>query len=345
MAANETPPFWFEKPGLKAWLLWPFSYVYNRAAAATMLAKHNSQVPVPVICVGNFVVGGGGKTPTALALAKTARAKGYTPGFLSRGYSGKISTATVVDLQKHNASDTGDEPLLLARQATTVVSSDRPSGAKLLVEQNCDLIIMDDGFQNPKLYKDYSIVVVDSKRGIGNGFSMPAGPLRVNLPEQLSKADSILIIGSENGSDKLIRFAAKAAKPIYSAATKLINKAQWKNKFILPFAGIADPHKFFDSLKAAGANIAQVSAFGDHHFFRNDEIKELLGKAELLGAELVTTAKDHVRLVGMGEMHNKLADNSLISEIELEFEDETIAALILDKAIANFENRSKGAHS
>lgn len=344
MAANETPPFWFEKPGLKSWFLSPFSYLYDQAASVNMLAKHTAEVPVPVICIGNFVVGGGGKTPTALALAKAAKEKGFTPGFLSRGYSGKITAATIVDLEKHNASDIGDEPLLLAREALTVVSADRPKGANLLVDQNCDLIIMDDGFQNPKLLKDYCLVVVDSKRGIGNGFSMPAGPLRVSLKDQLSKTDSVLIVGNESGADQLIRSVAKAAKPIYSAATKMVNKAQWRNKFLLPYAGIADPQKFFTSLKDAGADIAQVSPFGDHHFFRNDEIKELLGKAELLGARLVTTAKDHARLIGMGAMHQQLAEKSLVCKISLEFEDETIAPLIIEKAIENFEKRSLAAN-
>lgn len=339
MAISEMPPFWFQKPGLKAWLLSPFSFLYNRAAAANMLAKPTASIPIPVLCIGNFVVGGGGKTPTAIALAQIAKSKGLKPGFLSRGYGGKISIATVVDLEKHNALDVGDEPLLLAREAPTIVSADRIAGAELIFQQDCNFIIMDDGFQNPKLRKDYSLVVVDSKLGVGNGFSMPAGPLRVKLNIQLTKADGILIIGSEDGADSVIRTAAKAAKPIYSATTKVINPQQWKGKFILPYAGIADPHKFFESLRKVGAEIAQISPFADHHFFKADEAKELLGKAELMGAQLVTTEKDHVRLKGMGELQEKLAEKSVVSKIRLEFENPTIADLIFDKTIENFEKR------
>lgn len=339
MAVNETPPFWFRKPGLKAWLLWPFSYLYNSASAANMLAQPSASVDAPVICIGNFVVGGGGKTPTAISLVKYLKSKGYRPGILSRGYSGKVTKATLVDLEKHNAKDVGDEPLLLAQNAKTVVSADRVAGANLLVELGCNFIIMDDGFQNPKLRKDFNLVVVDSKRGIGNGFAMPAGPLRVKMAQQMQKTDAILVVGNESGADRVIRIAARAAKPIYTASSQMINKSRWKDKSILPFAGIADPQKFFDSLKNVGAQIVQIYPFGDHHFFRNDEVKELLDKSELMSAQLVTTAKDQVRLIGMGELQEKLAEKSEVVEIKFSYESANTLDIILSQTIKRYEER------
>lgn len=340
MAANETPPFWFEKPGLKAWLLWPFSWAYSRAASLTMHAAPSGSVAAPVLCVGNFVAGGGGKTPTSLALCDLLKHRGYKPGFLSRGYGGKISGPEIVDLKKHNALDVGDEPLLLARSSTTVVSSDRLAGAQKLVDAGCDFILMDDGFQNPKLKKDYALVVVDSRRGIGNGFAMPAGPLRVRLPEQMLLADSILIIGNMPGADPVIRTAARAAKPLFYASLKTRDAAKWKNKWLIAYAGIADPEKFFQSLRDLGADLAQIKAFGDHHYYTREDVSELLDRAKLMEAELVTTAKDFVRLMGMGEHQNRLARESSVVSVDLVFEDETMAERIIAETLRRYEKRA-----
>ena len=343
MAVNETPLFWYEKPGLKAWLLWPFAAIYGRVAAINMLAKPTAQVGVPVLCIGNFVAGGGGKTPTAIALAGSVLSRGFNLGFLSRGYGGRVSTATLVDTGKHNASDVGDEPLLLAEIAPTVVSADRIGGAKQLIEHGCNFIIMDDGFQNPKLLKDYCLIVVDARRGIGNGFVMPAGPLRARLKDQIGKADSILAIGTGNGADSIIRDTARSARPVYTGNLVVRNKPQWKGKWILPFAGIADPEKFYTSLREVGADIAQISSFGDHHYFTDDEAKEFLDRAKLMKAQLVTTAKDHVRLKGRSGAREKLAENSIVVHVRLYFEDEYIPNLIIDKTLERFDARMLGA--
>ena len=343
MAVNETPPFWFEPAGLKAWLMAPFSLLYSRAAALAMHARAAGGVDVPVLCIGNFVAGGGGKTPTALALAETARRRGFKPGFLSRGYGGKISGPARVEPERHNAGDVGDEPLLLARSAVTVVSSNRLTGAGKLVELGCDFIIMDDGFQNPRLKRDYALVVVDSRRGIGNGFAMPAGPLRVRMKDQLPLADAILVVGEEAGAQSAIRLAARAGKPVYQGRYRMLKAGQWRGKSLLAYSGIADPQKFFDSLVKAGGQLSMVKAYGDHHVFSRDDVMELLDRAKLTKAELVTTAKDYVRLLGMGEAQERLARASSVAGIELVFSDEGTDERIIDATLRRFEKRQLAA--
>jgi tetraacyldisaccharide 4'-kinase len=304
-----------------------------------MRARPAGSVEVPVLCIGNFVVGGGGKTPTALAIARVAQTRGLKPGFLSRGYGGRISGPQLVSLNKHNAHDVGDEPLLLARIAPTVISADRLAGARLLVESGCDFIIMDDGFQNPRLLKDYSLIAVDARRGIGNGFPLPAGPLRVGLREQLMRASAVLLIGDQNGADPAIRRAARSGCPVYQAKLRITDTNSWKDKWLIAYAGIADPEKFFATLRSAGANLAHVVPFGDHHFYTEEDVSELLDRAKLMKAKLVTTTKDFVRLKGMGESQTKLAKASAVLEINLEFEDDGIADLIIETAVEKFEAR------
>lgn len=339
MALEEAPPFWWQKPGLQAILLAPFAWIYGNISARRMELTPSEYMNVPVICVGNFIAGGAGKTPTVLALAAKAKSMGYNPGILSRGHGGGVSVPTLVDLNKHDSRDVGDEPLLLANAAITVVSINRPAGAHLLVENGCDLIIMDDGFQNPHLYKDFSLVVVDAKRGIGNGFPHPAGPLRVPVKRQLPFADAILVIGQGNGADKLIRLAAKSAKPIQLANTKIKNAKRLKGKWLLAFAGIADPDKFFRSLLNAGAELIDRRAFGDHHHYHDEEIEELLGKAKLQKLQLVSTTKDMARLKGLGIRQQKLIKETDVIEIELTFDDPNFAAQVISSAIATKEMR------
>ncbi|MBL1406723.1 MAG: tetraacyldisaccharide 4'-kinase [Hyphomicrobiales bacterium] len=340
MAANETPPFWFDKPSLQSWLLWPFSYLYNRGATFKMLSTSSSKVDVPVLCIGNFVAGGGGKTPTALAFAKSLKARGFKPGFLSRGYGGRVNVPTLVDTKKFNALDVGDEPLLLAQVAKTVVSADRVAGAKLLIKNGCNFIVMDDGFQNPSLNKDFCLVVVDSRRGIGNGFTIPAGPLRAGIETQITKTDAVLIVGDDNGADEIIRKTARSGRPVYHSKLVMEKPSQWRNKSLIAFAGIADPEKFFESLRKQGAKLELIRPFGDHHYFHKDEILEMLDRAKHLKAELVTTAKDYVRFLGMGELHESFAKQLFIVHVELKFEDKNAINVIIDKTIAQFERRN-----
>jgi tetraacyldisaccharide 4'-kinase len=340
MAFQEAPLFWWQKPGWQAILLAPFSWIYGAISTRRMERSPTERMNVPVICVGNFVAGGAGKTPTVLALAKYAKSMKLKPGILSRGFGGGVSVATLVDLDKHDSRDVGDEPLLLANAATTVVSIDRPAGAHLLVENGCDLIIMDDGFQNPGLHKDYCIVVVDAKRGIGNGYTHPAGPMRVPVIRQLPFADVVLVIGEGEGADRIIRQAAKSAKPIELAKTVIKNIRRFKGKMLLAYAGIADPEKFFSSLKSTGADVVDRLAYGDHHHYHDDEIKDLIDKAELLKLHLVSTTKDMARLKGLGKLPEELIDKTDVVEIELKFDNPEFLQRVITKAIKSArENR------
>ncbi len=214
---SEAPPFWWTKADWRAWSLSPVSYLYGRVAGRRMARKDRPSVSVPVLCVGNFTVGGAGKTPTALAVAKAAINKGLTPGFLSRGYGGSLDVTTLVDLHHHRADAVGDEPLLLAREAKTVISRRRFEGAERLVAEGCNFIIMDDGFQSARLTIDFALVVVDSVRGIGNGHLVPGGPVRAPLDLQLRQMSSMLKVGNGPAADALVRRAARAGRPVQVA--------------------------------------------------------------------------------------------------------------------------------
>ena len=312
-----------------AWALSPLSAIYGRIASRRMEAEARSVSNVPVLCVGNFITGGAGKTPTAIAIAKIARDIGIRPGFLSRGYGGSIKIPTIVDIKTHNARDVGDEPLILGLYGVTVVSPDRPAGAALLEQQDIDLIIMDDGFQNATLHKDYSLAVVDAGRGIGNGFCIPAGPVRAELATQLRAASAILLIGTSEAGTAVVRKAAKMAKPILSAELRVHRPADWEGLQVLAYAGIADPTKFYNSLEGVGAEIVDRRSFHDHHPFSNEECQDLLALAKSEGLTLVTTEKDAVRLIRMGEAQQELRSASKVLSVDLDFENLKMVEMIL----------------
>lgn len=330
---SEAPPFWFQKPGLAAWLLSPFSGLYGQIATRRMQAGHSYVSSLPVFCVGNFIAGGAGKTPTAIALAKIARKMDLKPGFLSRGYGGGVNKPTLVDIRSHNAQDVGDEPLILAQYAPTVVSADRPAGARMLEEQNVDLIFMDDGFQNASLHKDYSLLVVDAGRGLGNGYCIPAGPMRAPLRPQLALASGLLLIGQSQAGTEVVRKAAKMAKPVLLAEIAVRKPQTWQGKKVLAYCGIASPRKFHKSLEECGAEIVETRNFHDHHPYTHDECKELLDLAVEKGLTLVTTEKDHMRLSRMGESQKALQSVSLVLQIDLKFENPKMVEVALRDTI------------
>jgi tetraacyldisaccharide 4'-kinase len=290
-------------------------------------------VPVPVICVGNFTVGGAGKTPTALTIARAAKAKGLKPGFLSRGYGGSLDVTTVVDPAHHRAVAVGDEPLLLAREALTVISRRRIEGAQRLVKEGVDLIIMDDGFQSARVAIDYALLVIDATRGLGNGHIVPGGPVRAPIRQQLRYATALLKVGTGSAADKIVRIAARAAKPYFTAALKVSAGADLAGCNVLAFAGIADPSKFFRTVESVGAHIAVQQAFGDHEHLTEDEIDDILGTAEREGLQIVTTSKDFVRLAGHHGKAEELAARCRVIEVEMAFADHLAPSLIVDRAI------------
>lgn len=336
---SEAPPFWWQSSGIQSALLSPFGWIYGRVARRIMDKRVRKAVDVPVICVGNFTVGGSGKTPTALALASAAIERGLKPGFLSRGYGGGVHHATVVDLEKDTARLVGDEPMLLAAKATTVVSPNRAEGADLLASEGVDLIIMDDGFQSARLVFDQALLVVDARRGVGNGCVFPAGPVRAPVIDQLRHANALIVVGEGDGADRMIRLAARAAKPIHLARLQPRNGAQFRDRNCLAFAAIGDPEKFFKTLEDAHVRLARCKSYPDHHPFTEDEIRELLAEAELYGLELITTGKDYVRLQAGHGNAAELVEKTSVLEIDLAFDSPDVPGAIIEAALSAFKRR------
>lgn len=336
---SEAPSFWWTRANWRAFALSPLSFVYGRIAGRRMAQSVRPSVGVPVFCVGNFTVGGAGKTPTAIAIARAARQKGLTPGFLSRGYGGKLSVTTVVDPKLHGADAVGDEPLLLAREALTVISRKRFEGAQKLVAEGCDLIIMDDGFQSARLVLDFALVVIDSVRGVGNGHVIPSGPLRAPLSEQIRQMSALMKVGNGTDADAVVRRAARAGKPLRVASLVPRPDPEITGKRVLAFAGIADPQKFYRTVRSIGGEIVIDRSFPDHHPFTNDEIAVLLGEADAEDLLIVTTAKDAVRLAGRLGAAKTLLERLRVVEVDMVFDDRHAPGQMIDDAIRHCRER------
>ncbi len=293
------PAFWWREPGLEAALLAPLAAGYGAIAQARM-SKDGARADVPVICVGNFTLGGAGKTPTAIALADMLRTAGRHPFFLSRGYGGSVAGPKRVDAAHDSAAQVGDEPLLLARAAPTVVARNRVAGARFTRAQGADVVIMDDGLQNGALKKDFTLAVIDGRRGIGNARVFPAGPLRAPLDAQLARTDALLVVGSGDGATNVIAQAKTRGLPVFHGRLETDHAAiaDLKGRKVFAFAGIGDPEKFFISATEAGLTVAQRKAFPDHHRFTAEEAAELIMDAEQKGSALLTTEKDKARMAG-----------------------------------------------
>jgi tetraacyldisaccharide 4'-kinase len=231
---------------------------------------------VPVICVGNFTLGGTGKTPTAIALAAMLQAAGLRPFCLTRGYKGSIAGPKLIDAHSDTAAQVGDEALLLARTVPTVVARNRVVGAAFAKARGANVVIMDDGLQNGSLAKDFTVAVVDGPRGIGNACVFPAGPLRAPLDVQLTRCDALLVVGDDAGAQDVAVAAKTRGLPVFHG--RLIADhaaiADLKGRKVLAFAGIGDPTKFFKSADEAGLAVAACRSFPDHHRFTAEEKKE-----------------------------------------------------------------------
>ena len=291
------PGFWWRTPGPLALLLAPLGWIYG-AITSRRMRSLGKDAGVPVICIGNFVVGGAGKTPTTLAIAALLKAKGETPFVLSRGYGGSLAGPVEVDLEKHRADEVGDEPLLITAQVRTVISRDRPSGAKLARESGASVIVMDDGLQNPSLRKDIRIAVVDGGSGVGNGFCFPAGPLRAPFATQIQAVDAVLLIGEGAAGDAVAREAEQAGVRLLRARLDVETQIAGRlaGARVLAVSGIGRPEKFAATLREAGAEIVAERRFGDHHRYSPAEVAVLLDEAKRLGAVVATTEKDMTKL-------------------------------------------------
>ena len=293
------PAFWWRNSGFFAGLLTPLAAGYGLVAARRMRPQ-GVRTGVPVICVGNFTLGGSGKTPTAIAIAELLAGAGRKPALLTRGYGGAEVGPLLVDVHRHDATQAGDEALLLAQTAPTIIAHDRVAGASAARESGADVIVMDDGLQNPSLHKDFTIAVIDASRGIGNSKVFPAGPLRAPLAAQFNYVNALLVIGGSAGGAGLDSEIRARRIPVFHGELVPDRAAIGAvgGRDVLAFAGIGNPDKFFATVTAAGIGIGARRAFPDHHRYSGDEAGDLIMQAEREGLRLLTTAKDHARMSG-----------------------------------------------
>lgn len=293
------PGFWWrgpDRPGLWPRLLGPLGWLYA-AGTARRLRRPGYRPKVPVICVGNLVAGGAGKTPTVIALIERLSARGVAVHVVSRGYGGSAQGPVRV-APSHPAAEVGDEPLLLSAFAPVWVAKDRAAGVRAAEGDGAQVILLDDGFQSPAVVPSLSVVVVDAARGFGNGRCIPAGPLREPVGVGLSRAHLVLTIGDDAAQDRFTQgWGACVTQPrLIGALMPLQMGMDWQGERVLAFAGIADPSRFFASLRAEGAVVVRGEALADHEPLSETLLRRLEAEARAAGAQLVTTEKDAARL-------------------------------------------------
>ena len=319
------PDFWRED-GLTARLLSPAGTAYHLAGVVRRALTTPWQAPVPVICVGNLVAGGAGKTPVALALLDILRERGLQPAALTRGYGGAAAGPLRVVPDAHDAAAVGDEALLLAAAAPTWVARDRVAGAKAAVaaDENgkADVIVMDDGFQNPDLKKDLSLLVIDAGYGLGNRKVMPAGPLRETAAAGFARADAVVLVGEG--------YIGETEKNLIGRLPVLKARLQPRDdslagRTVFAFAGIGRPEKFFETLRGLGAELAGTESFPDHQPYTAATLERLRAAAKAAGAQLVTTAKDAARLGAA------LTPDIAVLDVALAWEDKDALLRLLER--------------
>lgn len=292
------PGFWWrapDRPGVLPRLLSPVGWLYA-AGTARRLRQPGYTPKVPVICVGNLTAGGAGKTPTVIALIERLAARGRTVQVVSRGYGGSLVGPVRVDDTRHSAAQVGDEPLLLSAFAPVWVAWDRAAGVRAAEAAGAEVILMDDGFQNPTVRASLSLIVADAARGFGNGRCLPAGPLREPVATGLARAHLLLTIGTGEAQSRFDASWPVLLPRLRGRLEPLQMGMDWKDQRVLAFAGIADPSRFFATLRAEGAHVVRGEALGDHEMLPETLLRRLEAEAAAAGAQLVTTEKDAARL-------------------------------------------------
>ena len=297
------------------------------------MGRTGARAGVPVICIGNFTLGGAGKTPTAIAIAHMLRESGERLFFLTRGYGGSASGPKLVDAETDKADVVGDEALLLARVAPTIVARDRVAGARAAQAHGARVIVMDDGLQNSSLAKDFALAVVDGRRGIGNACVFPAGPLRVPLDAQLARVNALLVVGDGEGARNVITAATRRGLAVWHGRLEPHRvSAGAIARPVLAFAGIGNPDKFFATAEEAGLTIAQRRTFPDHHCFTAEEGAELLMAADRDALALLTTEKDHARMTADPALAG-LAQRAHVLPVTMRIDEMTELQAALRKAL------------
>ncbi len=296
----QPPRFWYPsrrgRTGLFARALWPIAALYDYGSWLRRRLTRAKRASVPVVCIGNLTVGGTGKTPVVIALAERLTEEGRKPFILTRGYGGRLPGPVRVDPEIHTAADVGDEPLLLARAAPVIMCADRPLGARFAIKEGADIILMDDGYQNPTLRKDMSIVVVDGRQFFGNGRVFPAGPLRENVKAGMTRADALIVMGGESSAALPLAVGDFARSVLRARLAPLLEAGALEGKKLIAFAGIGSPEKFFRTVRDLGGRIVSEVLYPDHHVYTARDIKLLKKMARDESADLITTEKDRVRL-------------------------------------------------
>ncbi len=291
----KTPAFWDCPHSVWTKLLRPFGRIYAWGTAYRFKRVKPYQADIPVICVGNLSVGGTGKTPVVLALGEFLKKQKVKFFFLNHGYKSQLK-GVVADLSVHTAVDIGDEAVLLALNAPTVVDNQRARGAQIAVKRGAKCILMDDGFQNPSLIKSFSFVVVDGKKGFGNEQVIPAGPLREPIQKGLQRADAVIIAGEDEWGVEFFLKRNQIDLPVLKGQFVAQEKALCglKGQEVFAFAGIGNPNKFFDLLKNNGIIVKKSLPFPDHYYYTRFDIEQIMKEAD--GLPIVTTTKDAVKV-------------------------------------------------
>ncbi|MES2601710.1 MAG: tetraacyldisaccharide 4'-kinase [Pseudomonadota bacterium] len=315
------PTFWYRPPSWISRLLAPFGAIYG-AVTAQRMTRDGASAGLPVLCVGNYHVGGAGKTPATLALVKLLREMGEKPFVVSRGYGGSQQGPVRVDHLAHTASDVGDEPLMMTSSVPVIVSRDRVAGAAMARAQGASVVLLDDGFQNPALAKDASLIVIDAGRGVGNGGVFPAGPLRAPLESQIARTDALIVIGTGDAANDIAARVLRQGSPVLRArlVPDEVSVDKLRGQRVLAFAGIGDPARFFATLRACGVDVAGERSFADHHPFTPDELGQLVSDAASQSLMLLTTEKDMARIRSDARFRDQ-ANGIATFPVTLDFDD------------------------
>lgn len=318
----KAPKFWQADIGLAALALAPFGALYGLATAARMRLVSGTDLGVPVVCVGNFTLGGAGKTPVTRAIAARLMTQGLKPFVLSRGYGGREKGPHRVDASRDTAADVGDEPMLLATDVPVIVGADRVASGRCAIAEGAQVLLMDDGLQNPSLAKSVRFAVVEGAGGVGNGLPFPAGPLRAQLGLQFGAVDHVVVIGAGARGDTV---AAKAAgRGIGVLRAELVParaSLALAGQRVFGFCGIGAPEKFRRTLQDIGAEVVGFRSFADHHRYDRTDAADLIRRAAADGLGLVTTRKDFVRLLAEPETTGQLAGLVNVVDVECVFAD------------------------